>query len=192
MYKLCKTEESAARQKMLEDGLLQAMQSQLFDDISVSDLCKQLGVPRNTFYRYFPEKEDALLALIDHTLLECNKNDFAKWEGNSHLELSDLETFFLFWDTKRDFIEAIAKNDRFWLLIGRCNLMLNERKKSTHFTGDLTNFAKEQVDYIFTYGMMTILFRWYYYGFPGTPQEMARVAYEMFSSSGIVRTDLFL
>ena len=53
MYKLCKTEQSANRQRSLEQGLLQAMQIKHFDEISVSDLCAQLDVPRKAFYRYF-------------------------------------------------------------------------------------------------------------------------------------------
>ena len=186
MYKLCKTEESTSRQKQLEDGLLQAMKSQLLEDISVSDLCKQLGVPRNTFYRSFSDKEGALLALMDHTLMECNRNSFSNWKGCSKLEFSDIEAFFIFWNAKREFIDVIAKNNLFWMLIDRCNLLLDNQKKSTHSARDLTNFAKEQADYIFLYVMMTILFRWSYYGFPGTPQEMANVAYEMFGSFSIV------
>ena len=70
MYKLCKTEQSAARQRQLEQGLLQAMQTQRYEDISISDLCDRMGIPRKSFYRYFSGKEGALAALIDHTLME--------------------------------------------------------------------------------------------------------------------------
>ena len=69
MYKLCKTEQSAQRQRMLEQGLLKAMLTQHFDEISVSDLCDEIGIPRKSFYRYFSGKDGALYALIDHTLL---------------------------------------------------------------------------------------------------------------------------
>ena len=69
MYKLCKTEQSAARQRRLEQGLLQAMQTQQYEDISISDLCDQMGVPRKSFYRYFSGKDGALHALIDHTMI---------------------------------------------------------------------------------------------------------------------------
>ena len=39
MYKLCKTEQSAARQRQLEQGLLAAMQMIRYEDINVSVLC---------------------------------------------------------------------------------------------------------------------------------------------------------
>ena len=70
MYKLCKTEQSAKRQKLLEKGLLEAMHSQCYEDISVSDLCQKMGISRKSFYRYFSGKEGALEALLEHTLME--------------------------------------------------------------------------------------------------------------------------
>ena len=74
MYKLCKTEQSAARQRQLEQGLLQIMQTQQYEDISISDLCDRLGIPRKSFYRYFSSKDGALMALIDHTLMEFEQS----------------------------------------------------------------------------------------------------------------------
>ena len=70
MYKQCRTEQSASRQRHLEQGLLQMMLKRQFEEISVSDLCEEIGVPRKAFYRYFSGKDGALHALIDHTLLE--------------------------------------------------------------------------------------------------------------------------
>ena len=70
MYKLCKTEQSANRQRQLEQGLLSMMAETQYDQISVSDLCTYLQVPRKSFYRYFTSKDGALHALVDHTLME--------------------------------------------------------------------------------------------------------------------------
>ena len=49
MYKLCKTEQSALRQRELEEGLLRAMLREPYESISVSELCDALGVPRKSF-----------------------------------------------------------------------------------------------------------------------------------------------
>jgi len=49
-------------------GLLQLMLRKNYEDISVSDLCDHLQIPRKAFYRYFTSKDGALYALIDHTL----------------------------------------------------------------------------------------------------------------------------
>ena len=70
MYKLCKTEQSAQRQRQLEEGLLELMRLRPYDEISVVDLCEYLQIPRKSFYRYFSNKDGALFALLDHTLME--------------------------------------------------------------------------------------------------------------------------
>ena len=51
MYKLCKTEQSAQRQRSLEEGLLTAMKTKRYEEITISDLCSQMGIPRKSFYR---------------------------------------------------------------------------------------------------------------------------------------------
>ena len=70
MYKLCKTEQSAKRQRELEQVLLRMMNSTLYEDITVINFCENAGIPRKAFYRYFSSKDGALHALLDHTLLE--------------------------------------------------------------------------------------------------------------------------
>ena len=74
MYKLCKTEQSAQRQRQLEEGLLAAMKTKRYEEITISDLCEQMDIPRKSFYRYFSSKDGALHALIDHTLLDFEQH----------------------------------------------------------------------------------------------------------------------
>ena len=73
MYKLCSTEQSASRQQILEQSLLEEMQLRPFEDISVSELCVKADIPRRTFYRYFADKQSALDAILDHFLLTFDR-----------------------------------------------------------------------------------------------------------------------
>ena len=50
MYKLCKTEQSSARQRELELGLLEVMMQQRYEDITISQLCEKLQIPRGERY----------------------------------------------------------------------------------------------------------------------------------------------
>ena len=61
MYKICHTEESSRRQRELEAGLLEAIKNFPYEKITLTELCPQLNIPRKSFYRYFPTKEDCLL-----------------------------------------------------------------------------------------------------------------------------------
>lgn len=68
MAKACITEKTAARQRGIENGLLALMLENRFEDISVTDLCQQLNLPRRSFYRYFTDLEDVLDSLMNHTM----------------------------------------------------------------------------------------------------------------------------
>jgi AcrR family transcriptional regulator len=86
MYKICHTEESSRRQRELEQGFLELLRSQSYDKLTLTELCRRLNVPRKSFYRYFPTKEDCLLALIDHTLADCNDIALMGWDGSTALD----------------------------------------------------------------------------------------------------------
>ena len=74
MYKHCNTEESAQRQRQLEQCLLVLMKERLLPQITIGDICEQAGISRKSFYRYFSSKDGALHALIDHTLLDFEQH----------------------------------------------------------------------------------------------------------------------
>jgi hypothetical protein len=61
MYKLCKTEQSARRQRQLEQGLLEMMRYSRYEDISVSNLCDHFGVPPSLFTATFSARTAACM-----------------------------------------------------------------------------------------------------------------------------------
>ena len=69
MYKKCKTEESAKRQKQFAECLMQLMEKKNFSDITITELSSRMNAPRNAFYRYFDSLEDVLYSYLDDILL---------------------------------------------------------------------------------------------------------------------------
>lgn len=171
MYKLCHTEESSQRQRTLEHGLLDALASQPYEKITLTELCRRLGVPRKTFYRYFPTKEDCLLALIDHTLSDCNTKTLSGWGGGQELQLSHLQCFFHYWLQQRPFLDAVRDNGLCYLLLDRTTVIVDRMKEQE----SADSFAKDQVAYFIAHGLMTTVMRWHFHGFPCPPEEMAEV-----------------
>ena len=174
MYKLCKTEQSAMRQKSLEEGLLLAMQTQRYEDISVSDLCNHIGVPRKSFYRYFDSKEGALHALMDHRMMLFEdayfSNDTYK---NSVLSL---QSFFAFWITQKDLLDALERSGINALLVERA---MTHSPGDTFLRASVNQHATESQDEAIRFlvcGLMTMMLRWFKSGFALTPEEMAEKA----------------
>ena len=119
MYKLCKTEQSAQRQRQLEEGLKKVMLTKHFEEISVSDLCDQLQVPRKSFYRYFSSKDGALYGLIDHTMMEYERFAVARQKVTGRTLSNELESFFQFWVEHKDLLDALQKSGLSGVLIER-------------------------------------------------------------------------
>ena len=188
MYKLCHTEESSRRQRELEQGLLDALKAQPYKKITLTDLCRQLGVPRKTFYRYFPTKDDCLLALMDHTLADCNDIALRGWNGSTSLDKTVQLQFFRYWLEHRSFLDMVRDNGLETLLLTRTAVIVDRMKENNRFN----YFPRDQVEYFIAHGLMSTVLRWHHFGFPGSPEEMAAVFGRLLGSSDVSITRLLL
>ena len=53
--KLHSSQAAYRRQRQIEDCLFENLQHVPYQSISVSDLCRQVGISRMAFYIYFPD-----------------------------------------------------------------------------------------------------------------------------------------
>lgn len=181
MYKTCHTEESSRRQRELEQGLLDAMQRHPFEKITLTELCRQLNIPRKSFYRYFPTRDDCLLALIDHTLSDCNDLALRGWTSSGELDQTVQLRFFSFWKERRTLLDVIRDNNLQYLLLERTTSMIDRMKEN----GESRGFARDQVEYFIAHGLMATVLRWHEYGFQSSPEEMAEVFGSLLGSADI-------
>ncbi len=182
MYKLCKTERSAARQREMEKGLMQLMMVRRYEDISVSDLCEHLQVPRKSFYRYFSSKDGALNALLDHTMLEYEGFNVVYHRGDHRTLEKELTQFFQFWLKHRDLLDALTKNNMSGNLVERTlshistNHIIPER-----FLANESLYAQKQLTLFCISGLMSMMLSWHKEGFPSSPDQLAIVAARLLS-----------
>lgn len=177
MYKLCKTEQSARRQRLLEQALLEAMAERPYDSISISDLCTQAGVPRKAFYRYFSGKEGALYSLIDHTLLEFENFSSAANPNRERPWQESLEIYFRFWLNRRVLLEALVKNDMSQIVViqsVKC-AMSSQGVPQKFRRWQSMDIEEKAIQFILS-GLMAMVIAWCRAGFPESPREMAATA----------------
>lgn len=179
MYKLCKTEQSARRQVEIEEGLLDMMQLRRYEDISVSDLCQKLGIPRKSFYRYFGSKEDALYGLVDHRLMGYE----TQYTGNSFRAKTgitlDLNWFFGFWLSQKDLLDALAHSGVTAVLVERA---IQNSQRAEIFEKAPESYSRKDMEMITAFtvcGLMTVVTQWHHDGYRQSPQEMAEIVYKM-------------
>lgn len=181
MYKQCQTEQSARRQREMELGLLRMMERKHFSEISVAELCQELGVPRKAFYRYFDSKEDALHALLDHTLMEMENVYMAYPEGKGPVDSQKaMERLFREWYDRRELINVLE----------HCGMLGVLTERAIHFSDEHntipTVFHTEDPQmnhYATTFvnaGLMAILFQWHCSGYATSVEDMAKLALRLF------------
>lgn len=165
MYKLCKTEQSAKRQKLLEEGLLGAMLVRSYGDISISDLCDRLQIPRKSFYRYFTGKDGALYALIDHRIMGIGAHS---QDGGG-----ELRDFFEYWMGQKPLLDALARNNFSGLLVQRA--MSQEEPFLPFDLRHYPAYVRQQATAFAVCGMMSLVLRWHHGGYRESPKEMAQM-----------------
>ncbi len=192
MYKLCKTEQSAARQRQLEDGLLKVMLSRRYDEISVSDLCDCLEIPRKSFYRYFSSKDGALHALIDHTLMGFEGFTVPYRRGVRRTLNGELEGFFQFWVEHKTLLDALARSGMSGVLIERSiSHALSETVMPSRFLPKDSKEMQKQVTMFGVCGLMSMVITWHHEGYPRSAGEMARIAARLLEQPLFPNADSF-
>ena len=177
MYKQCRTEQSSNRQRILEQGLLDAMIQQHYDSISVSDLCSRMGIPRKSFYRYFSGKEGALHALIDHALLDYENYpaDGTGWEGRTVQQ--EMERTFSYWKHCSRLLDALEKSGLSGVLIERAiNHSILESSIPVRILPNDNRQMRERVTGFAVCGLMAMVVHWHHGGYVESPEQMAQIA----------------
>ena len=181
MYKLCKTEQSARRQQEIEEGLLSMMLQHRYEDITVSDLCEKLELPRKSFYRYFGSKEDALLGLLDHRLMKYEtQNESSTTTRNPRFTLN-LHWFFEFWLKQKDLLDALEFSNLSGILVQRA---IHNSRQGEIFDVAPDTYSKADVEMstgFIVCGLMSVVLQWHHDGYQQSAREMAESAYKMLS-----------
>lgn len=181
MYKQCRTEQSAARQRVLMEGFLEAMLQQHYDELTVSSLCEQMQIPRKSFYRYFSSKEGALHALIDHALLDFESFTSASAKGTVSVQ-EEMELLFAYWLHKKRLLDALAKSGLSGVLVNRAiGHSVFETMRSRRFLPVEEQQAQEYITLFAVSGFMSMVIQWHHDGYPQTVQQMAQIAIRLVS-----------
>ncbi|MDD6319377.1 MAG: TetR/AcrR family transcriptional regulator [Oscillospiraceae bacterium] len=161
----------------MEQGLLSAMLEQRYEDITVSGLCDRMGVPRKSFYRYFDSKEDALHALLDHTLM-----DYEGYipDGKSAWPLTieeEIERYFDYWLSKKPLLDALSFSGLSSVLSERALAQVQESLPllQRRMSAETNDEEREYMTVFATGGILTLMIRWHHMGCPVSPKHMAHI-----------------
>lgn len=181
MYKQCQTEQSAARQREMEQGLLRLMGKVPYDEISVGNLCEEIGVPRKSFYRYFSGKEGALLSLIDHALMDYDVYTTHRGSGTGGTAVQYIQQIFDYWVHHKELLDALEKSNLSGVLIQRAMTFTKDRDALPNFLQISDQRLREYGNMFLVCGLMTMILQWHHDRFYKSSEEMAQLALQLFT-----------
>jgi len=147
-----------------------------YDDISVMMICKDAGIDRRTFYRYFDNKRDVLRSYMDSIFNEyldqLNENPIP--EATEYVKL-----FFSFWnDQHMAFLSSLHRN-------GLLSTAFTENKRYSLQINVLIGrqLGRKSNEYEVAYragGLINVLSAWIAAGCVESPDEMVSILSKIF------------
>ena len=177
MVRQCKTERAAQRQQSIKDSLLELMRSQPYEDIPVSTICQQAGIPRRTFYNHFDSREEVLDAILMDLLREFNLEAMFDFRHGIPAMERGFVRFFQCWQAEgRRTLDLLLKND-----LGPRVMAVAQKwtgKEQVGFPRP-TDISQEMIQIGSLWGssgFFSILFYWAQNGYRQSPEDMAKYA----------------
>jgi AcrR family transcriptional regulator len=165
----------------MEDGLLQLMLRRHYDEISITDLCQEMKIPRKAFYRYFSDKDGALQSAIDHALMDFDS--YATVNGVKKLEDTQqyMEKVLGYWVENRLLLDALARSNCTGILVQRAILYTRDQDSVPHFLSIMDRKLRNYGTMFAVCGLMSMIVQWHSDGFQPEVRQLSRLAIRLLS-----------
>ena len=105
----CANTNSSRSEELIEEGLLGLLASMPLKDVTVTAICRNAGVSRQTFYRYFDTPADALDQYLYNTVIKYT----VKHPPSATDPAGNVREFFTNLPFDKDLLEMIGRNNLF-------------------------------------------------------------------------------
>lgn len=152
----------------LSQALIELLQHQKFESITISQLTDHAGISRRTFYRHFAKVDEILNIILES---EVSQLILTIQQRNPHSFQDILFIIFTFWSERTSLLKILKQNH---LLPQLLNVLTIHAKDSL-----LGNYFSHQDDYVYAFaagGIWNIINYWIENGMKESPAKMALVA----------------
>ena len=182
------TENAASRQLKIEECLLNRMKVLPYERISVADLCRQMGISRQLFYTYFPDKDSCLDSLLFRMIRDSVDEMLLIPQGSSMHDT--IVAYLNFWQNHSDFLDVIVRQQMKTLVVERSFLYFKNNKS---IFMDYLNTPEVKADdsilWLYCAFRFTILMQWHESGY-ALPVEKMAVKYLRMLNQPILRDNM--
>lgn len=162
-----KKESKPARQ-LIKEALIRLMAKKPYLEITVSDVVRDAGVARASFYRNYGSVNDVLNDIMDKITSEISESMLTVFSGNDERKWREF-LFGLFYRlSKEDFSMLTQNYENVGILLSRINTCIhemNERLPSNTMEEKYTPYGRMGF-------IMNVMKRWADCGMKDSPEEM--------------------
>lgn len=177
MAMLCHTEYAVQKMAQLENALLDLMALRPYQDITVTDICREAGIPRRTFYHYFESKEAVLESIIEALMRECFLNTVLDFQVGKEKMHQRFVQIFHFWEGEnRKKLDVLLKNSLESRLLAFSSTLIRKERIGILQNSNLDPKLVEIGLMVGVTDFFTLLFYWSQGGYQESPEQMAEYA----------------
>lgn len=173
MLKIKKTDNPIAirSQRLICESFLKIMYEKPYDKITITEVCRDADLVRETFYRNFSSKEAVIKHILDSKfdeLVERN-NTFIQPESADFLI-----NYFTYWRKERDFLNFLIANHLYSLMLNK-TIELIYLKLDQMIEVAESDKTKIYIASLYSGAINNLLLSWVKNDFAETPEEMTRI-----------------
>lgn len=174
---LCHTEYAEQKKRLLESSLLNLMKQQQYQDITVTDICREADIPRRTFYHYFEGKETVLDSVVNNLMQQCFLDIMLDFRlGPEKLKSSFLK-IFRYWDGEnRRKLDILIQSGLEARLMAWSSRWIREERIGMLLDSELDPKHVEIILMVGATSFFALLFHWSQGGYRESAEEMADYA----------------
>jgi len=158
---------------LIVDTMLRLLKDKKFSEITISELTKEAGVVRNTFYAHFECKEDVLMHHMFSTF--SNRIELTMEDKTAH-ELDFALMYFDIWLENLEFLN-ILKNNKLLHFLSQFGDQFNLICEQTGMFDDcsVSVEAKDYANPLYADALASIVKQWMKTGQKETPVGLSRI-----------------
>lgn len=166
-------------QRWLLESFYRLLKEKSFFEISISEISKNAGLDRRTFYRHFKSKEELLeqycqTIISEFTTLLLKQGTINK----SNVTIA----YFCFWRNHLDFLNLLQRDNLLYFLLKEFEQLLIITRKTVMPEIKESSITKEE-HYALAFhigGFFNLLIKWLSQGAVESPEEMAAIMKTLF------------
>ena len=153
------------------------MMKKSYNDITITELCEKLSIPRKTFYRYFDSKDDTLYALIEHTMAEYQSFPASPNQEGLRTLTGEIENYYKFWICHKPLLDVLSKNNMLEKILEvSIGFPVKDMISLQKFLPDDSEWAREKIFKFAVCGLCFQMIDWYKSGFRTSISDMAKIS----------------